>query len=166
MIPIPGHVVEIGSFKGRATAFLAEGCRRRGRGVVVTIDTFRGSPEHENDPDVRNGAVLERFKGNIDQQMLTNFVVPLVGQSHEIAAHWTAPIRLLFIDGAHDAQNVRRDFESWSPHLSLFGSVAFHDYDNSTHPEVRKFVDEVVMKKRDFRYIHTVDSMAVFERVA
>src|SRR4051794_39499965 len=40
-------VVEIGSFKGKSTCWLAAGCRRRGFGAVVAVDHFRGSPEHQ-----------------------------------------------------------------------------------------------------------------------
>ena len=42
-------------------------------------------------------------------------------------AAWTGPIDFLFIDGDHDYEAVRRDFEEWSPHVTSDGTLAFHD---------------------------------------
>src|ERR1700761_7895342 len=45
--PGRGAIVEIGSFKGRSTCFLALGTKLAGREKVIAIDHFRGSAEHQ-----------------------------------------------------------------------------------------------------------------------
>src|SRR5256884_4232168 len=40
-------------------------------------------------------------------------------------------IDLLFIDGDHEYEAVRRDFEDWSPHLREGGIIIFHDTNGS-----------------------------------
>ncbi|MBF0160593.1 MAG: class I SAM-dependent methyltransferase, partial [Magnetococcales bacterium] len=45
--PGRGIVVELGSFMGRSTCWLAAGSKDAQRGKVVACDTFQGSPEHQ-----------------------------------------------------------------------------------------------------------------------
>jgi|AGTN01.1.fsa_nt_gi hypothetical protein len=51
-----GAIVEIGSFMGRSTAFLAAGSKLAGREKVIAVDHFRGSPEHQHSERFANPA--------------------------------------------------------------------------------------------------------------
>ncbi len=42
-------------------------------------------------------------------------VVAVVADSPTLAAHWTTPLALLFIDGGHGSEPAHRDFEQWTP---------------------------------------------------
>jgi hypothetical protein len=54
--------------------------------------------------------------------------VRLVNLSSEVVCEgWTRPVGLLWIDGDHTLDGVRRDFESWERFLQPGGVVAFHD---------------------------------------
>jgi hypothetical protein len=50
-----------------------------------------------------------------------------VALSHEVAAAWSAPVDLVFIDGDHSQTGCERDWLDWSPFVAVGGSVAFHD---------------------------------------
>ncbi len=69
--PVEGDIVEIGSFKGKSTCFLAQGALRSGRGKVHAVDHFRGSPEHqkggheETAEIVESGSTYEQFRANL-----------------------------------------------------------------------------------------------------
>jgi predicted O-methyltransferase YrrM len=43
------------------------------------------------------------------------------------ALGWTTPIDFLFIDGNHDYEAVKRDWQEWTRHLAPGGHVALHD---------------------------------------
>jgi hypothetical protein len=47
--------------------------------------------------------------------------------SHDLGPRWSLPIDLLFIDGDHTEEAVRRDWDLFSPHVRPGGHVAFHD---------------------------------------
>ena len=47
--------------------------------------------------------------------------------SIEAAVGWNRPIDLLFIDGDHTYEGVKKDWELFSPHVTKFGVVLFHD---------------------------------------
>jgi cephalosporin hydroxylase len=53
----------------------------------------------------------------------------------------TRHVDFLFIDGGHDYETVKSDFEMYSPLVRKGGLIAFHDYCSS--PEIREFVDEI-----------------------
>jgi SAM-dependent methyltransferase len=49
------------------------------------------------------------------------------GYSHEVVKQWDKEIDLLFIDGSHLYEDVKRDFEQWSRFLAPDGRILLHD---------------------------------------
>ena len=57
-------------------------------------------------------------------------IVRLVNLTSEIVSpNWSQPIGLLFIDGDHSEEGVRRDWNCWSPQLAADAAIAFDDSD-------------------------------------
>jgi predicted O-methyltransferase YrrM len=144
--PGDGLAVEIGSFTGKSTCFLALGSKMANRGRIVAIDTFSGSPEHQKGGDYESGLIVETgttfdtYKDNLIRAGLEEDVETIKGASHEVGKSWSRPIRLLFIDGEHSYNSVKTDFELFSPHVVAGGLVIFHDLGL---PDVKKFFDEI-----------------------
>lgn len=144
--PGVGAVVEIGSFAGRSTAWLATGSRRAKREKVNAVDHFRGSPEHHaggafESSLVTGGSLRERFERNLASAGVADWVRVLGEGSPDAAKSWSHPIRLLFIDGDHSYEASRADYEAWSPWLVEGGVVAFHDI--GIFPGVTRFYEEL-----------------------
>lgn len=170
--PVEGDVVEVGSFKGRSTCFIAEGCRRAGRGRVVAVDHFAGSPEHqkgghEETPEiVQTGSTFPQFMDNLRRFGLEDVVQPIQSGSPEAAAGWRGAARMVFIDGDHSYEGTSRDFEAWFPHVQDRGLVCFHDYENSHYLQgVTRFINEVVTKRPDMTFLNRTDSLMTFMKV-
>lgn len=51
------------------------------------------------------------------------------GDSQMVAKLWSKPISLLFIDGDHSYEGVKKDTESWLPHMKKGGTILYHDID-------------------------------------
>ncbi len=117
-----GCIVEIGSWHGRSTIWLAAGAAA-GRGArVVAIDPHSGTPlraEGETTEPV--------LRANLERARLRDRVEVVVGTSESVAVGWSRPISLLWIDGDHEYESVRRDLALWEPHLLPGGFVALHD---------------------------------------
>lgn len=144
--PAVGAIVEIGSFAGRSTAWLATGSRRSGRGKVNAVDHFQGSPEHHAGGEyesalVADGGLRALFGANMAKAGLKDWVRVLDQGSLEAARAWSHPIRLLFIDGDHSYEASRADYEAWSPWLAEGGVAAFHDI--GIFPGVTRFYEEL-----------------------
>jgi predicted O-methyltransferase YrrM len=152
--PGTGEIVEIGSFMGLSTCWLAFGTSRAGREKVTAVDTFQGGPEYQ-------GTTLSAFEDNIARLGLSDFVRPLVGKSQEVAATWTRPIRLLFIDGDHSHEQCSLDFQSWSPFMIHGGCIAFHDY--GVWPGVTEFYNESISRNTSYQEVVSAGSLRVIQ---
>ena len=152
-----GAIVEIGSWKGRSTTWLASGARLAGHGVYA-IDPHRRSREY---PEAETEA---EFLANLARNGLAAVVEPLVMTSDDAAARIAGPVELLFIDGDHSYEAVRRDAELWLPRLIDGGTVMFHDVATAAYSGPRRVVREMVCRSPLFHRICRVGSMIVARR--
>lgn len=134
---VPGlPFLEVGSYCGRSTIWLGAAARVCDT-VVFAVDHHRGSEENQagwehHDPslvDPRTGVMdtLPTFRDTIRDAGLDDVVIAVVGRSATVAAHWASPIAFLFIDGGHGEEPARLDYEGWTPHLVVGGTLAIHD---------------------------------------
>jgi glycosyltransferase involved in cell wall biosynthesis/SAM-dependent methyltransferase/predicted O-methyltransferase YrrM len=128
-------IVEIGSYLGASTCFLATGARLRG-GKVYAVDTWTNIGMSEGSRDT-----YEEFLSNI--KPLKNWIVPLRGLSTELAYQFDEEIDLLFVDADHSYETLRADLQAWLPKLKDGGIVAFHEY--GWAEGVRRAVRELVV---------------------
>jgi MMP 1-O-methyltransferase len=140
-----GEVVEIGSWMGRSTAWLAAGCKTAARERVHAVDTFAGSTEHQELEVLKSaGTTYHQFAENLERVGLFDYVEPVIAPSREAERRWDGkPIRLLFIDGDHSYEGVRADFDAWSRHVIAGGVIAFDDVIDKW-PGVKRCFDEVI----------------------
>ena len=127
---------------------------------VYAIDPHTGSAEQRE----RYGAVntFAEFQQNIRSGGVEDVVRPLVATSRQAAETFSEPVELLFIDGAHDYDSVRDDFDRWSPKIIEGGCIAFHD---TRKPGPRRVVQESICPSRGYADIDWVDSIIVVRKV-
>jgi MMP 1-O-methyltransferase len=131
-----GPVVEIGTYRGKSTIYLAAAARESGQ-RVVTIDHHRGSEEHQPGWEYHDPDLVDPVTGRLDtvpalrhtlaEAGLEDEVIVVVGRSSAVAAVWQTPIGLLFIDGGHTDAAAQTDYESWTPKIAAGGLLAIHD---------------------------------------
>ncbi len=129
-------LLEVGTYCGKSTLYLAAAARGAGT-VVVTVDHHRGSEEnqpgwewHEPDlVDVELGVMdtLPHFRRNIHTAGLEDVVVAVVGSSPTVARWWNTPCALVFIDGGHGEEPAATDYRCWVPWVAPGGILAVHD---------------------------------------
>lgn len=149
---LDGDVVEIGSWQGYSTSYLARAVAESGRGRLYAVDHFGGNVGKEalyrvGKPDLSD---LEgNFRSNLSRLGLHSVVHLLPMPSEEAAAHLrgqSTRIRFLFIDGDHSRDGVQRDVELFFPMLSAGAIVAFDDCSPSA-PGVVEVIDELLRSK-------------------
>jgi len=160
-----GEIVEIGSFMGLSTCWLAVGSAKAGRETVHAIDHFKGSPEHQPgggaacETVAEDGSTFAKFRENVRTAGVEDRVHAIVASSAEAAKGWDKPIRLLFIDGEHSYEAVKADFELWSPFVVEGGIIAFHDVGNAEG--ATRFYEEFLKNTSDYRQMMRVASLAI-----
>lgn len=142
-------VVQIGADIGVSTCAIVTVCRNA---HVFSVD--RGICEAEFENLNRCGL------GN-------NNVVRMYGDSSLIGTRWpdVYKIDLLFIDGDHSENGVRKDINAWVPHVrEEYGIIAFHDYIPEPIPphikgRVIYAVDDLM---KDYKKINRVERLISF----
>jgi MMP 1-O-methyltransferase len=162
-----GSIVEIGSWKGRSTTWLAYGSKC-GSGVPVhAVDPHTGSPNLQRlfGPDIWT---YDAFLENIAAASIADIVIPHVQTSADAAAAITEPVELVFIDGDHRYEHVRQDAALWLPKIVAGGFIAFHDTDASDFvgPGPKRVVDELLRRSSHLTDPGVVDSIAYARTLA
>ena len=169
--------VEIGSYCGRSTIWLATAAREAGT-VVFAVDHHRGSEENQagwehHDSslvDARTGQMdtLPTFRDTIRAAGVEDRVIAMVGQSPVIARYWAMPAALVFIDGGHGVEPARADYAGWAPHVAIGGTLAIHDVFPDPADGGRPPYEEIyrpALESGRFRLVSATGSLRILSRV-
>jgi hypothetical protein len=61
------------------------------------------------------------------------------GDADELANIFPHSVDLLFVDGNHDYDSIKKNTEMWEYKVRMGGTILYHDYD---HPAAKKWLDE------------------------
>lgn len=120
----PAVCVEIGSARGKSACFIGQALKDNNHGKLFAIDP--------HDVNAWNDAgSLDTYpvlRENLRRLNVADRVEIIRKTSADAAANWgERSIDLLFIDGDHSYEGVKKDWDLFSPHVSKFGVVLFHD---------------------------------------
>jgi len=161
------NVVEIGSHKGKSTAYLGVGVQQGGGdNMVYAVDVWRRFAEYyPNKPTsiFNDRKVFDTWEAQVAAAGVRDVVLPLEMSSADAVQEFDEDdvIGLLFIDAAHDYENALLDFELWAPLVYKGGVVAFHDYGNPRWPHgVTKVVNEKLRDNPEYTDFNTMGTLA------
>lgn len=140
------HFVEIGSWKGKSSIYMAVEILNNNKKIKFDcVDTWNGSEEHldkNNDSyepllEIPNG-LYDEFLKNIEP--VKSVINPIRMPSIEASKLYKDDsLDFIFIDGAHDYFNVKKDVEHWFPKVKVGGYITGDDY---AWPSVKEAVNE------------------------
>lgn len=111
----PKTVIEVGVFRGAASCHLASALQRNANGAELhLVDIAR---DH-----------LEAAGSNLTKFGLSDGVFFYFGDSADLAMTGKLPsAELVFLDGDHDQESVRRDIKAYWPLIRIGGLLVLHD---------------------------------------
>lgn len=119
----PEVAVEIGSARGKSACYVGRALEENGKGKVYAIDPHMPTAwNDENSVDT-----FAEMSGNVRKLGLAKRVEIVRQTSDSAAVTWTRPIDMIFIDGDHSYEGVKRDWNLFTPFVRPFGVVVFHD---------------------------------------
>ncbi|GAA1995979.1 class I SAM-dependent methyltransferase [Catenulispora subtropica] len=131
-----GDLLEIGTYCGKSTIYLAAAAATADR-TVVTVDHHRGSEEQQpgweyHDPELVDPRVglmdtLPTMRRTLHAAGVEDRVIAIVGRSPAVARLWNTPVGLVFIDGGHTDEHAQADYEGWARHVAPGGLLVIHD---------------------------------------
>lgn len=124
--PSGSKFVEIGSWKGKSSAFMCVEIANSGKKIdFCCIDTFEGSVEHQNNPELPY--LYDIFKSNM--KPLEGYYRDMRMPSMEAVQKFeNESLDFVFIDGSHEYEDIKDDIISWLPKVKRGGVLAGHDY--------------------------------------
>ena len=141
-----GVCLEMGSLYGRSTIALASTAKK-----VHAVDW------HLGDEHAGYTRTAEEFLDNLYRYQVREQVVVHIGRFEDVLPVFgTGIFDLVFIDGAHDEEDVHRDYRLAHRVVRAGGRICFHDYGHPTFG-VTQAVDTI----RGTRPFHKVQSLAV-----
>jgi len=170
-----GPILEIGSYCGKSTIYLAAAARDAGQ-VIVTVDHHRGSEEHQPGWEYHDPRLLDPATGRLDTLPslratlaaagLEAHVVVVVGRSADVARLWGMPLGLVFIDGGHTEKAAVTDYEGWAPWVAPGGALAIHDVfpDPADGGRPPYLIYQRALASGAFTEVRAVGSLRVLER--
>ena len=144
----PAHFVEVGSYKGRSSSYMAVECDNSGKGIQFDcVDTWMGSGEHQSgqyfqDEDVINNRLFEVFTDNM-KPVEGLYKAVRLNSIEAAATYQDESLDFVFIDASHDYENVKADVTAWYPKVKYGGVISGHDFG---HKPVNDAVLELLNK--------------------
>ena len=131
-----GLWLEVGTYCGKSTVHLGAVAAERGS-HLVTLDHHHGSEENQPgwqwhdqslvDPRTGRLDTLPSLRRTLAAAGLEDAVSVLVATTQQVAAWWTTPLALLFLDGGHTEEVAQHDYAAFARHLLPGGVLAVHD---------------------------------------
>ena len=149
------HFVEIGSFKGRSSAFMAVEIANSGKKIKFDcIDTWQGSEEHQNIKEVIDNTLYDTFLKNIEP--VKEYINPIRMTSIEASKlYLNNSIDFIMIDGDHTFDAVCADIAAYLPKMKKGGIMTGDDAWVGTDP--RRAAEHMFQRKQiDFPGIHFI----------
>jgi hypothetical protein len=142
-------VVEIGSYVGTTTVFMAKVFEVLGRHIsILSIDPFERVR-----PDALNPqGIYSAYVQNITSHGVASMCLPLAAFSQDAAPVVPPAIGVLIVDGGHHYPTIRQDLELYVPKVLHHGLIFIDDY-GPAYPDVMRAVNEYFVDPR-LRILH------------
>lgn len=142
-VPEDQTIVELGSYHGKSTAFLAAGSQAGNKAQVFAVDAW--SPKVNAWSKYHEAPTLEKFQKALASVGLLKHVTAVRGLTTAVATRYQNPkkVGLLYVDADHSEKAVMADVMAWYRHLAPGATVAFDDYGVTHNPEVKAAVERL-----------------------
>jgi predicted O-methyltransferase YrrM len=151
-LPAGAQVIEVGSWMGASTCFIAGGLKGAGT-KIFAVDNFQGLSTCGEDAawynrhfqQLGSNSTLDIFRANFSALGFAERAEPVVSDSLAAAKTLAAKrgtIDFIFIDGDHSYDACKADILAWSPFMKRGGVIAFHDFGSRADGVTRAIFEE------------------------
>lgn len=155
---------EIGSFYGKSTICIANVLRQEDKGLLYAIDWHFGSVEFKKSGDPCDGSSYEEYLKNLKEFGVEEKIVTIKEKSDKAPHLVPNNIHLLWIDGAHDYESVRSDYENYQAKIAEGGFLLFHDACWTRWAEPFQFIKDYVLDSDDYNLYAFLGNTMVFKK--
>jgi len=162
-------IVEIGSWKGKSSYVLASGLKEEGR--LYCIDPFdgRGDEASIEEYRLRIDHLKTSLRAAFEETMakcgvMEKITVIQMASEDARSVFPEARIDLLFIDGNHDFEAVKTDYELWSSLIPSGGRIVLHDVGARHVDGPRRVMEQLILVNPIWTQIRIIGEMGIATR--
>lgn len=133
-VPQNSILVELGSFCGNSSYYLAEAARST-NSALFCVDSFKVGFDGQPQIDSRS-KWKQVMSNNMDVTTLLDMT------THDASLIFDKEIDFIFIDADHTYEGLLLDLQDWLPKVKSGGLVLLHDYTNTACPGIKKAFEE------------------------
>jgi predicted O-methyltransferase YrrM len=170
-LPADAQVIEVGSWMGASTCFIAGGLKGA-KAKIFAVDNFQGLSTCGEDAAWYNrhfrklgaNSTLDIFKKNFADLGFSSRAEPVVSDSLAAAqtlASKRGTIDFIFIDGDHSYEACKADIAAWTPFVKRGGVIAFHDF-GSRADGVTRAIFETIKAQRFAEIVGVAGTIIAF----
>lgn len=159
-------IIEIGSWLGRSTVTFALGSLAGNSPKIISIDPHTGSSEHKK----KYGEIdtFDSFTKNTKEYGELLMPMKLTSEEAYNKISKSSPdllknIKLIFVDGAHEYEFVKKDYELWFDSLDYNGLIAFHDCYQQIG--VHLFTTKLLLLEKNIQFEKYIDTLLVLKKI-
>ena len=165
-VPAELAIVELGSYLGMSSCWMAAGSKSGNGARITCIDgweyTARQTVIEMGHFDGDGSMIYPEFCANVVRGGWWDMITPLCSLTVDAAEFWRKDIGLLFIDAAHEYVHVSADIRAWLSFVVPGGLASFHDALGGAWPGVAQAISELIPK--DWEELEGVGSLQTFRR--
>lgn len=156
--------VEVGSWRGKSAILLAGVLKENSStNILYCVDDWKGGTDLDCLRLAKSVDIFYEFQNNTKN--LSEYIIPIKGLSTDESTLEKLPnkIGLIFLDGAHDYDTVKKEISLYRNRIANHGIICFHDTDNPNYPGVRKAFEEF-LDNNEFKFIGQKSYIAAFQK--
>ena len=153
-VPKNSILVELGSFCGNSSYYLAEAARST-NSKLFCVDSFKVGFDGQPQIDSRS-KWHQVMSNNMDVTTLLDMT------THDAGLEFNQEIDFIFIDADHTYEGLLLDLQDWLPKVKSDGLVLLHDFTNTACPGIKRAFDEYTQDT--YKELNSTWSLKVFKR--
>lgn len=155
---------EIGSFCGKSTVSIASALKEKNKGILYSVDWHQGSPSMPGYGTSQYKFTYEEFIDNLEKFSVKDKVRIIKNKSEDSVEAVPEKLHFLWIDGSHEYNAVRADFDHYSKKIVDGGYLLFHDACWTSWRDPFKVIEQEVLDHPHYCLYACVGNTMIFRK--
>ena len=130
-------MAEIGSYVGDSTEIFANHVKG-----IICIDPWENGYDENDGASFQHKMFIIEAQFNLLLEKYDNIQKFKMKSEHAVQLFENNSFDVIYIDGLHTYEGVKKDIEMWLPKIKTGGYICGHDYESKHFSGVKKAVDE------------------------
>jgi len=155
---------EIGSFCGKSTVSIAKALVKHNAGILYAIDWHEGSPALPGFETKEYKTTYNEYLCNLEKFGVKGKIKTIKKRSEDSVHEVPDKIHFLWIDGCHEYDGVKSDYQNYEGKLVSGGFLLFHDICWTAWKGPFRAIKEDVLGNKGYNFYAMIGNTMIFRK--